>query len=129
MQHIWKKVVITDTCWLWTGCLGKDGYGRVGLNNKVVLVHRAIYMALVGPISNSLDHLCRVRHCVNVNHLEDVTLGENTLRAKVNRDLCPYGHQYTRTRPNTRGHSEGRVCQQCVTEANRRWKQRQVGSR
>jgi hypothetical protein len=126
VQHVWAKVVVTDTCWLWTGCQNKAGYGVVGYQGKTYLVHRLVYQHLIGPIQESLDHLCRVKTCVRPDHLEDVTLGENRLRAKPNRDLCPNGHPYTRERPNKRGHQEGRICQTCVTEANRRWKARQA---
>jgi len=61
-------------CWEWTGWLSDEGYTSQ--------VHRKIYRRLVGPIPDGLqlDHLCRIRHCVNPAHLEPVTNRENTLR-------------------------------------------------
>ena len=54
--------------------------------------HRWSYQHHIGPVPEGLvlDHLCRVRHCVNPDHLEPVTSRENTLRgegfAAVNAD-------------------------------------------
>jgi hypothetical protein len=41
-----------------------------------------------------LDHLCRVRHCVNPAHLEPVTRAENLRRGIGNKPsaLCRAGH-------------------------------------
>jgi len=63
-----------------------------------------------------IDHLCRVRCCVNPDHLEAVTHRENILRgntfAAVNaaKTHCPKGHEYTPE--NTRIHTGGR--RQCI---------------
>lgn len=69
-------------CWLWTGPLDRQGYGRLKRFNGNTLAHRAVYTLLVGPITYglTLDHLCRVRHCVNPDHLEPVTHAENCRR-------------------------------------------------
>ena len=69
---------------------------------KCIAVHRLVYELFVGsiPVGLTLDHLCRVRHCVNPAHLEPVTLAENTLRGEgptaVNsrKTHCPKGHPY-----------------------------------
>ena len=69
-------------CWLWTRTLNR-GYGsfRSGAG-KTTTAHRASYQMLKGAIPDGLqlDHLCRVRNCVNPDHLEPVTLKENVLR-------------------------------------------------
>lgn len=73
-------------CWLWTGATSPQGYGRfnAGLREDArnVLAHRWSYEHHVGPIPDGLDldHLCRVRHCVNPEHLEPVTRQENVQR-------------------------------------------------
>lgn len=49
--------------------------------------HRAVYEFLVGPIpvGQVLDHLCRVKACVNPRHLEPVTQNENMRRGYLAR--------------------------------------------
>ena len=62
-------------CWLWTGCLSKDGYAQT---NKMS-GHRLSYIAFKGPIEpgNEIDHKCRVRCCVNPDHLRSLSHAEN----------------------------------------------------
>src|SRR5436190_23461888 len=69
-------------CWIFTGNSDQNGYGMTCLNGKMGRAHRLIYEFLVGPIPPglTLDHLCRVRRCVNPRHVEPVTLRENILR-------------------------------------------------
>lgn len=88
-DRFWSKVEKTDTCWLWKTGRFSTGYGMfsVGsrLNNKCVLAHRYAYNQLYGeypPKGMHIDHLCRIRHCVNPAHLEVVTPRENTIRGK-----------------------------------------------
>jgi hypothetical protein len=78
-----------DGCWLWTAHVNpRTGYVQFrigGRSGKMVLAHRWSYEHFVGPIPDGLqiDHLCRVRHCVNPSHLEPVTARENRLRQPV----------------------------------------------
>lgn len=93
-------------CWLWTGATLPGGYVQVcwaidGDSGKNHLIHRISYLFHVGSIPEGLvlDHLCRVRHCVNPKHLEPVTTRENILRGvspiKVNafKTHCVRGHE------------------------------------
>lgn len=90
-------------CWLYNGALAADGYARVkdASSDLALLVHRVTYEKLVGPIPGGLvlDHLCRVRHCVNPEHLEPVTHLENLRRgvkARLGeRTHCSKGHEFT----------------------------------
>ena len=98
--RFWEKVNITDTCWLWTGATS-DGYGSFGFNGKMKRVHRLAYAWAKGvPVDSFgiLDHLCRVKNCVNPDHLEEVSQAENVRRGdSANRDLCRRGlHPWTR---------------------------------
>ena len=96
-------------CWLWTGCVRKDGYAIIH-NKTDQYAHRVSYKLYKGeiPIDLELDHLCRVRCCVNPNHLEAVTAKENVLRGNGPKSLgirskekqlskthCPQGHPYS----------------------------------
>lgn len=74
----------TTGCWLWKGATAPNGYGRVGVagTHRVVQAHRAMYERANGPVPAGvdLDHLCRVRHCVNPAHLEPVDRKTNARR-------------------------------------------------
>lgn len=69
-------------CWLWARSTNRNGYGRIVRGNKTILVHRAVWEAVRGPIADGmvLDHLCRNRRCANPDHLEVVSIRLNTLR-------------------------------------------------
>lgn len=81
----------TTPCWVWHGALNRDGYGRAPTHIRERSAHRAMYEAVVGPIPEGmeLDHLCRVKSCVNPDHMEPVTPAVNVRRsrtAKLNPD-------------------------------------------
>lgn len=91
-------------CWLWRGVIAKDGYGHVTIETIQCLVHVVTYEWLMGPVPEGLqlDHLCRVRNCVNPSHLEPVTAKVNTLRSPIapaalnaRKTHCPQGHEYS----------------------------------
>jgi hypothetical protein len=77
MQRFLEHVNKTDTCWLWTGCCHKKGYGQFKINGKTVKAHRWSYEQHKGAIPEGLmmRHKCDVRNCVNPDHLE---VGTNT---------------------------------------------------
>jgi hypothetical protein len=128
-----KFVVDADTgCWLWQATLTKNGYGLIhksptGPDEKprALIAHRVSYELYIGPIPDGLtiDHLCRVRHCVNPDHLEAVTLRENVLRgtnfSAINaaKTHCPQGHPYSgENLIITKG---GRRCRECDRRRDR----------
>ena len=118
-DRLMKKIEVVGECWLWTAGKAPNGYGKCWLDGRTVGAHRAIYELLVGPIPEGLviDHLCRVRHCVNPDHLEPVTQQENLLRGDTfqarNRAKthCPQGHPYDES--NTRMFAGKRACRTC----------------
>jgi len=125
----WAKVNKTETCWLWTGAT-RMGYGRLRIGRHIVQAHRYAYELLVGPIPEglTLDHLCRVRSCVNApGHLEPVTLRTNVLRG-IGRCAqnalvthCPQGHPYNVENTYIPRSRTERQCRACRNEAQRRY--------
>lgn len=115
-------------CWLWVGRLSPKGYGEFSYLSRCTRAHRTAYLLFVGPIPDGLqlDHLCRVRHCVNPGHLEPVTCRENLLRSpetlatrQLARTSCPRGHGYTPE--NTRVRPDGRrECRTCARALRKR---------
>ena len=99
------------------------GYARWGN----VYAHRAAYELFVGPIPSGyeIDHLCRVRDCVNPDHLEAVTRRENLLRGDTfaathaAKTECPRGHPY-----DTITAQGARRCSICHAATQRRYLQR-----
>jgi hypothetical protein len=132
IERIMERVNRTDTCWLWTGALNKYGYGQISVKNHRERVHRAAYEAFVGrsPDGLVIDHLCRVRHCVNPAHMEPVTRAENTRRGVPHNSLkshCPQGHPYDT--PNTYTGAGRRDCRTCRRGATRRYEAKRRASR
>lgn len=70
-------------CWLWTGPVSHNGYGTVSLGGRTYRAHRISYELHVNTIPEGLhiDHLCKVRCCVNPTHLDPVTQVENNHRS------------------------------------------------
>ena len=77
-----QYVDATGDCWLWLGALDRDGYGQVSVSSRTRRAHRWVWTVLVGEIPKGLviDHLCRVKSCVNPDHMEPVTRAENVMR-------------------------------------------------
>lgn len=79
-----------DACVTWTGAVGKNGYGKFRVGDRVIEAHRVAYAILHGqvPAGMVLDHRgrdgfgCR-KVCVNPRHLEAVTTQENSSRSLV----------------------------------------------
>jgi hypothetical protein len=118
-------------CWLWSRNISPSGYGLSGLTKapcRSSRAHRLAYEVFRGliPTGLQLDHLCRVRRCVNPDHLEIVTARENTHRsalclAAVNarKTHCPQGHPYSGNN-RTININGDRICQACSRAAGAR---------
>jgi hypothetical protein len=114
LRRFQAKVDVTASCWLWTGARTTGGYGLLKVDGRPEYVHRLSYEHHVGPIPDGLqlDHLCRVRCCVNPAHLEPVTGTENIRRGEpATRTHCPRGHdKLVHMRRDSRGKPYCLVC-------------------
>jgi hypothetical protein len=133
--EFWDRVVTTPGCWRWNGWHHtKTGYPGVTISptrwkadrKRNLLVHRLMYWAMNGSLSDSLvvDHLCNNRWCINPLHLEETTQRENLARAPHNhRDAthCVNGHEFTAA--NTYEYPSGnqRGCRECRRQYSREY--------
>ncbi len=122
-------------CWeVSKGTLRRDGYARTTWNGKDHRFHRIVAQILIGRLSESLalDHLCRVRHCANPNHLEQLTIAENVMRGtsiparNAAKTHCKRGHEFTPDNTRTAILPNGtpsRLCRTCKRDADRRYRE------
>lgn len=123
LERFWSKVKKTSTCWLWTGGTRK-GYGAFQASNGgrrvTVQAHRIAYSEIAGdiPAGLVLDHVCRVRACVNPDHLRPVSDRVNILAgiapAAINarKTHCKRGHSLV-DESNVYRRGRMRVCKAC----------------
>jgi hypothetical protein len=117
-------------CWLWIGALSPKGYGLVQYRGRQRRAHRVSYEVNVGPIPHGLvlDHLCRVRRCINPDHLEAVTIQENLARGlsfsavNAQKTECVAGHPLSGENLIVASYGRGieRVCRECRRRRRRK---------
>jgi len=115
----------STSCWLWTGYVNPNGYGMVGGLGRTTYAHRLAYERWRGPLASGMvvDHVCRIRHCTNPDHLEAVTNRENILRGvgatavNARKTHCKRGHEFTPE--NTWTYQGMRRCRACWPIENR----------
>ena len=126
-ERIQNKIMLEPLsgCWIWTAAINGSGYGtvNVGKHGTVKGAHVYIFELITGqiiPPDKELDHHCKLRPCVNPNHLSIVTHLENmgkadTRNGNTDKTHCINGHPlagdnlYTYT--GTRGPERG--CRTC----------------
>lgn len=133
IDDLLKKIVVNKQtgCHIWVGATIHNGYGQAKLDNRWVMVHRAVWEHYKGPIPEGLqiDHTCMVRNCCNVEHLRMVTsqinnaASNNACAVHLRKPYCPTcGGEYT-VRPNG-----SRYCKPCwlrwQTEYQRKYRAR-----
>lgn len=122
------REISTEDCWHFAGVINENGYGNVSfwLEGKTITfrAHRAMYETMHGVIVDSnleINHLCRVRRCINPAHLEAVTHVQNMhYSLPYGGGFCRKGHEFTPentvvpTTTNKDG-SPHRTCRTCRT--------------
>lgn len=123
---------LASPCVPWPKAINRYGYGVAWdpVLKKTTGAHRYVYEQQVGPIPPGLtiDHLCRNPRCVNVEHLEPVTMRENVLRGEgvtarqARQQDCLRGHPLGPFIPGGK-----RECKTCKRDRGRReYQQRKI---
>jgi hypothetical protein len=96
-----KRIEVKGECWVIPSPSGYTEYDRVWYGRHYHAAHRLSYVLAEGPIPEALvlDHLCRKKRCVRPDHLEPVTVMENSRRGMLHRSRrpppthCKAGHE------------------------------------
>ncbi len=82
-----KVAIGDDGCWLWKAGITGGGYGYYWHDGGMRRAHKYAFEFINGSVADGLDldHLCRIRSCVNPDHLEPVTRSVNSTRGEGTR--------------------------------------------
>lgn len=116
-----KIKVSNQGCWEWTGCVDKDGYGKMFYNKKHLRAHRFSYTLFTNEKISPKDficHKCDNPRCVNIHHLfkGDAKLNmidkvvKGRLRNQYSSGLCKNGHKMDETRIELSGRYRCKIC-------------------
>lgn len=120
-------------CLPWGYVLDRDGYPQSKVKRdkveSILGAHRLAYVIRWGqvPAGLQLDHLCRVRSCVNPYHLEPVTSAVNTERgdgpavSNARKTHCKRGHELSGANLKI-SKGRGRACRECHRQGCRRYR-------
>lgn len=94
-----------------------NGYSRIFVDGKNIQAHRWAWELVNGKIPTGLviDHICKNRKCVAIDHLRVVTQQENIMAGLHNidnRTHCNQGHLFTKENIMVRK-SGKRECAEC----------------
>jgi len=119
IERLYTRCHVEGECIVSDYSTGSHGYAQVGWSERghmtMALAHRLAWEATVGPIPANLtiDHVCRNRRCINVDHRRLLTnMANATDNGMARRTVCPKGHAYsaTNTLVDGRGHRRCRAC-------------------
>jgi hypothetical protein len=127
-------------CVIWLGALSGPAshrYGYMYHRGKVRGAHVVAYELANGAVPDGLvlDHKCRMTVCINPDHLEPVTQGENIARGLAKegtkarfaaRTHFKCGHAIAPENTYVVGKRRERRCRSCnKADALRRWREKQ----
>ena len=77
-RDFWSKADRSGECWIWSACVGADGYGHVRHNGRVASAHRVAFELENGrPPAGHILHSCDNPLCVNPSHLSEGSHKQN----------------------------------------------------
>lgn len=87
LEFMSRVIKRDDGCWDLFWLRRRVQYPNQYRTYKGMAAHRASHMLFKGPIPDGyvVDHLCMEGYCVNPDHLEAVTMSENTRRGQAAR--------------------------------------------
>jgi len=133
-ERLYKYIKKTNSCWLWIGPKSDRGYGIVNFSDgSKKYAHRVSYEFHIGKINKGLhmDHICRVRSCVNPKHLRSVTPAINSMEnsngvgaTNAAKTKCVWGHEFSKKntyffKRNGKNHRQCRACRVRNVKNNR----------
>ena len=126
----------TTQCWLFTGSIDPNGYGKLTYNSKSIGVHRLSahiwlgYNISIRYNKEQVNHKpdCPNKHCFNPEHLYVGTQKQNVIDyyKSIDTGICPKGHpnEFMYEYTSLLG-KKFRWCRMCRTENRHKyWKER-----
>lgn len=99
-EYLNQRLNKTETCWLWTIGVDKNGYGQSHANpwgriTQTTRAHQLAYVTWVGPIppGKIVCHTCDIPQCCNPSHLYAGTYKDNVQDA-IRRGRYSNGSKY-----------------------------------
>ena|ERR1700687_203803 len=115
-------------CWLWTGCVDKDGYSVTRIGYRKISAHKAAFIFFYNfEPQLHVCHKCDIPGCFNPEHLFEGTQKDNIQDAvskgrhrSQKKTHCKNGHEFTveNTYIRLRNGKEERRCRACALNDN-----------
>jgi len=129
-----------DSCWVWTGRVHVNGHGIIYLpktetrKRRDWWVHRVVYEHLIRKLPSDiiLHHKCKVKLCVNPEHLEETTNidhPDNITKIQRDQKFCKRGHLLEGNNLKIKYDArliQHRVCRRCSKVNMRAWRSKRA---